>query len=208
MNRASAILGAALLLAATATVAWFARERLTAPEPLPVLDTLGGEFSLPGTNGREVALADFRGRLVLLNFGFTSCPDVCPTVLARMHQLLRNLGPDAAEVQPLFVTIDPTRDTPERLGPYLAHFGPGFIGLYGSEQQVAQVAALFRVFYQRTPLPAPLDYGFMHSEHIYLIDRTGRVRATFGGAVRDADMAATVRRLLDEPAARGGESRS
>jgi protein SCO1/2 len=196
MSRATAILLATLLLAAASGAAWLWRDRLV--PPLPVLDTLGGDFSLLDTAGRRVALRDFRGRVVLLNFGFTSCPDVCPTVLARMRETLRELGPAATAVQPVFVTIDPARDTPERLAPYLAFFDPAFVGLLGTESQVQAVAALFRVYTERTTLPPPLDYGFAHSDQIYLIDRRGRVRATFGNALRAQQMALTIQRLLAE----------
>jgi protein SCO1/2 len=151
-----------------------------------------------------VTLADFRGRVVLLNFGFTTCPDVCPTVLSRMRQVLEDLGPEAAAVAPLFVTIDPERDTPERLAPYLAHFSPAFVGLSGSEAEVRAASAPFKAFYERTPMPAPMEYGFAHSDQIYLLDREGRVRATFGNALRVPEMTATVRRLLLE-SNRGGD---
>lgn len=196
MSRGTALLLAAVLLTASAALGWMLRERSV--PPLPVLYTLGGEFVLEDTAGRARASGDFRGRLVLLNFGFTSCPDVCPTALTRMHQLLRELGPAAADVVPVFVTLDPARDTPERLGPYLAHFDPALIGLRGSERQVGAVAALFKVHVERTPLPPPLEYGFVHSDQLYLLDRRGRVRATFGNALRVPEMAATVRRLLAE----------
>lgn len=134
---------------------------------------------------------------MLLNFGFTSCPDVCPAVLARMRQLLLGLGDAAAEVQPLFVTVDPARDTLEVLKPYLGYFHPAFIGLSGTEEQVRAAAELFKVYYAREESPQ-IGYGFTHSDRIYLIDREGRVRATFAAYTTDDEMLAAVRQLIDE----------
>jgi protein SCO1/2 len=163
--------------------------------PLPVLDTLGGDFRLASTRGGELSLGELRGELVLLNFGYTSCPEVCPTVLARMRALLLDLTSLGIEVRPLFVTLDPQRDNLDALGRYLGHFHPELVGLRGSAQQTTAVARGYRVFHERHALASGLDYGFDHSVHIYLIDQLGRVRATFGSNVPIADMVTTVRRL-------------
>jgi protein SCO1/2 len=167
-------------------------------ESLPVLDDLGGEFSLPSTLGREVALSDYRGELVLLNFGFTSCPDVCPTVLAKMRALLLDLDALGIRVQPLFVTLDPERDSVPTLTRYLEHFHPALVGMTGSPEQIATVAARYRVLHEREPLDSALGYGITHSSHIYLIDSSGRVRAMFGGSHRLSDMLDDTRRLAAE----------
>jgi protein SCO1 len=197
MSRARAYLIAALVLAAAVVAIRMATPLFAPQAPLPVLEGLGGEFTLPSTLGRETRLADFRGRLVLLDFGFASCPDVCPTVLSRMRQALLALGPEAADVQALFVTIDPERDTLDVLRPYVAHFHPSFVAMSGTPEATRTVAALFRVYYEREANPQ-LGYGFSHSDQIYLIDREGRVRATFGNSVTTAEMVATLRRLLAE----------
>ncbi|MEQ8861255.1 MAG: SCO family protein [Pseudomonadales bacterium] len=165
-----------------------------APE-LPLLEDIGGALQAPSTRGREVSLADFRGRVVLLNFGFTSCPDVCPTVLARMRALLLDLDALNVSVQPLFVTIDPERDRLPALDRYLRHFHPRLIGLRPKPDELERIAARYRAVYQRESMPSGVDYGFAHSSHIYLIDQEGRVRAMFGAGARLPEMVASVRRL-------------
>lgn len=165
-----------------------------APE-LPVLEGIGGALEAPSTRGREVSLADFRGRVVLLNFGFTSCPDVCPTVLARMRAVLLDLDALDVPVQPLFVTIDPERDRLPALDRYLSNFHPRLIGLRPEPDELARIAARYRAIYQREAMPSGLDYGFAHSSHIYVIDGEGRVRAMFGAGARIPEMVASVRQL-------------
>jgi protein SCO1/2 len=184
-----------------AVLAWQLSQRRS-PEPLPVLYTLGGDFALDSTLGGTTRLSDFRGALVLLNFGYTGCPDVCPTALSRMGSVLERLPPGAAgrdRIRPLFVTLDPMVDTVERLTPYLGYFDPSFVGLTGSETDISRVAADYKVHYQREPDVSQTGYAISHSAHIYLIDSTGRVRATFGQSVPVERMALTVSRLLGEP---------
>lgn len=184
-----ALLGIATLLLATATVV-LATVALR-PQPLPVLDTLGGDFTLSSTLGHDVSLADYRGRLVLLNFGFAQCPDVCPAVLARMRALLLDLEALGIEPQPLFVTIDPERDTVDALARYVAHFHPALVGLTGSPAVLDEVAEQYRVYVEREAMASQAEYGFAHSTHIYLIDTRGRVRAMFGASH-------TLERMVDE----------
>jgi len=166
------------------------------PAPdLPILEDIGGALQAPSTRDREVSLDDFRGRVVLLNFGFTSCPDVCPTALARMRTLLLDLEALDVDVQPLFVTIDPQRDRLPGLDRYLSNFHPRLIGLRPEPDELERIAARYRAVYEREEMPSGLGYGFAHSSHIYLIDGDGRVRAMFGGAARIAEMVAAVRRV-------------
>lgn len=193
-RRRQLALGTVTLLLAAAT-AVLATPALRPAQPLPILDTLGGDFTLPSTLGRDVSLDDYRGRLVLLNFGFTQCPDVCPAVLARMRALLLDLAALGIEPQPLFVTIDPERDTAERLQDYVAHFHPALVGLSGSAGQLARVFDQYRVYAEREVLDSEAEYGFAHSAHIYLIDHHGRVRAMFGAGHTLERMTAEVRRL-------------
>lgn len=135
----------------------------------------GKEFSLPDFNGTPRTLADFRGKVVTLFFGYTHCPDVCPITLAEMAQVLRELGPDAARVQVLFVTVDPERDTPQVLSQYVPAFNPSFLGLVGDAEATARVAREFKVFYQKQPLKTG-GYSVDHSAGTYIIDGQGRLR--------------------------------
>lgn len=185
---------ATALLALAGVMAWqVAGSR--AETPLPVLYTLGGDFELPSTLGVS-RLADFRGQVVLLNFGFTRCPDICPTALARMRDVMEGLAPQDARA--LFVTLDPDFDTIDRLRPYVAHFDQRMVGMSGSAQQIDATAQLYKVFAERQPIESELGYTIAHSAQIYLIDGSGQVRATFGESVTVEAMRKTVRQLLQE----------
>lgn len=164
--------------------------------PLPVIDSLGGDITLPSTQGPGTRLSDYQGKLVLLNFGFTTCPDVCPAALSRMREVLNAVDPDGGQLQLIFVTIDPERDTIEKLRDYLAYFHPSFVGMSGSDEQIEVAAGLFKVYYQRENLESGIDYGFAHSDQIYLLDKQGRVRATFGSSVTPQQMVKDVQHLL------------
>lgn len=168
----------------------------TLKKQLPIIETLGGDFSLPSTEGRTVKLSEFRGKVVLLNFGFTSCPDVCPTVLAKIRALLETLGDQSDEIQPLFVTIDPDRDSIEKLSSYLPYFHPSIIGLRGDDNELAAVADLYKVLYQEEELDSELGYGFLHNDHIYLIDQQGQVRAMYSGSAKPETIVKEIKTLL------------
>ncbi len=141
---------------------------------------VGGPFVLDGPDGRRVRDTDFRGRAMAVFFGFTHCPDICPTALARMTEVLDALGADADAVQPLFVSVDPRRDTPALLKDYVAHFSPRILGLTGSEAEIAAVARAYRVYYRINgdPQTNP-NYLVDHSGFVYVIDRSGRFVGTF-----------------------------
>jgi protein SCO1/2 len=134
---------------------------------------IGAPFALRDPEGRRVALADFRGKLVLLYFGYATCPDVCPTDLAQMGLALGALGAAADEVQPLFVTLDPQRDTPAVLREYARVFHPRFVSLTGSEDEVRRVATDFKVFFEKVALPGG-GYAIDHTAYTFLLDREGR----------------------------------
>jgi protein SCO1/2 len=189
MTRAGVLVIALTLLLAAA--GW----RLANPSeaPLPVLDTLGGDFRLPSTLAESSTLAQFNDQVVLLNFGFTSCPQICPVTLARMREVVGSFADQDAAVRPLFVTLDPKRDSVERMRTYLKPFGKTFVGFTGTPDQISEVARLYKVYvaYEDTD-------GLVHSSQIYLIDRNGRVRATFGQSATVAAMTETVGRLLRE----------
>ena len=138
--------------------------------------TYGKELQLTGHDGKPHALADFRGKVVALFFGYVQCPDVCPTTMVTLADVMRQLGPDAARVQVLFVTVDPERDTQSILAEYVPAFNPSFLGLWGDAEATARVAKEFRVFYQKRPGTVPNTYTMDHSAGTYLFDTEGRLR--------------------------------
>lgn len=166
---------------------------------LPVVSGLGGDFSLPSTNGTDLALADLRGKVVLLNFGFTHCPDICPLVLTRMGAALRELeaqGADMARVQSVFVTFDPERDTLDHLREYVAYFHPSIVGLRGDATQTADLARQYKVIYLKQDAGSASGYAFQHSDFIYVIDTVGRVRLLVGSKDPEVAIVEAVKRLL------------
>jgi protein SCO1/2 len=157
--------------------------------------SFGKELNLLDHNGKPRSLGDFRGKVIAVFFGFTHCPDACPTTLAEMAQVMRELGPDADRVQVLFVTVDPERDTPAVLKQYVPSFHPSFLGLAGDAEATARVAKEFKVFYQKQPLKEG-GYSVDHSAGTYFFDPEGRLRlfAPFGQG--GAPMLHDVRLLL------------
>ena len=138
--------------------------------------SFGRELSLADHHGKARTLADFRGKAVVIFFGYTQCPDVCPTALSTLAEAMRRLGPDAARVQVLFVTVDPERDTAELLSRYVPAFHPTFLGLRGDAEATARVAKEFKVLYQKVPGQTPDTYTMDHSAGLYLFDPQGRLR--------------------------------
>lgn len=134
------------------------------------------DFHLTDASGRARSLADYRGKLVVMFFGYTQCPDVCPTTMSELKSVMKQLGPDADRVQVLFVTLDPGRDTPALLAQYVPAFDPRFVGLYGDDATTARTAKEFKVFYQRVPGPTPTSYTLDHTAGTYVFDTQGRVR--------------------------------
>lgn len=134
------------------------------------------EFSLRGSDGAELKLSRYRGKLVLLVFGFTNCPEVCPTTLATLAEARKALGADAAAVQVVYVTVDPERDDVTRIRQYLVAFDPGFVGGTGSPDALAAVRKSYGVAADKVAKPGG-GYGMSHSSSVYLIDREGRLRA-------------------------------
>jgi len=171
------------------------RSLLAAAFALPVLPWLAGcdprpqfkgvdltgadyarDLQLTDADGKVRTLADFRGKAVVLFFGFTQCPDVCPTTLTEVTQARQLLGPDGERVQPVFVTLDPERDTPEVLKAYVANFGSGIVALRGTPEQTAAVAKDFKVYYRKVDGKTPGSYTLDHSAASYLYDPEGRLR--------------------------------
>jgi protein SCO1/2 len=174
---------APLLLAAAASSSAAPAAALKAgvfepPRPAP-------EFALRGSDGSELNLSRFRGKVVLLSFGFTQCPAVCPTTLATLAQARRALGPSADAVQVVFVTVDPERDAPAQMKAYLAAFDPSFIGGTGRPEALAAVRKSYGVVAEKVPMGA--SYAVDHTSSIFLIDRQGKLRAMmpYGRDARD-----------------------
>lgn len=191
MHRRSFILGAAAGLLPLAGC----------DQPAPhytAIDVTGAPFdtafSLDGPGGRKYALADFRGKYVMLFFGFTQCPDVCPTALSRAVEIRRQLGKDAARVQVVFITIDPERDTPALLAEYMAAFDPGFIGLHGDMHQTAQVAANFKIYYKK--VASGSSYTMDHTALTYVLDDKGQMRLAMKHQSTAEECAADLRSLM------------
>jgi len=136
----------------------------------------GQDFQLTDHNGKPKTLSDFRGKTVILFFGYTHCPDVCPTTLSELAAALRLLGKKASKVQVLFVTIDPARDTQELLAKYVPAFNADFLGLYGNETSTEKVAKDFRIFYQKHQSKSGNGYEMDHSAGTYVFDQAGKLR--------------------------------
>lgn len=147
----------------------------TYAEPYPVAP----DFALTRPNGNSFRLSERRGRIIVLFFGYTSCPDVCPTTMAELNQALEKLDDQAAQVQVLFVTVDPQRDTPERVQEYVDHFNPNFIGLSGSEAELAKVWNDYGVFREVVEGTSAAGYLVNHTARVTLIDRQGNLRVSF-----------------------------
>ena len=178
-------LGAAALLALAAGLA-------VAQSPDPVADErrrvdaarlmndlmlgkdVGGDFTLTDARGRKRSLGEFRGRVVVLYFGFTTCPDICPTDMLAIGKAVKALGKEAKAIQPLFVTLDPARDKPKVIAEYVRNFHPSFVALTGSGDEIRRVASAYKVFYEKVPVEGAFGYTIDHSSFTFLIDREGR----------------------------------
>ncbi|MEP7276780.1 MAG: SCO family protein [Betaproteobacteria bacterium] len=160
--------------------------------------SFGREIALTDHNGKPRTLADFRGKAVIVFFGFTQCPDVCPTTLAMLADAVKRLGPDAERVQVLFVTVDPERDTAELLSKYVPAFDPRFLGLRGDADATARTAKEFKVIYQKQPGTTPGSYSMDHSAGLYAFDPQGRIRLYIGHNQGADVVAHDLRALLSE----------
>lgn len=154
------------------------------------------EFALTDAAGKRRTLADFRGKLVVVFFGFAQCPDVCPTTLSDLAQVRKLLGADADRIQVVFITVDPERDSPQVLASYVPAFDPSFIGLTGSSEEIAAVAREFKIFYQKVAGKTETSYTIDHTAGAYVFDREGRVRLFIRHGTRAEAIASDVQRLL------------
>lgn len=160
---------------------------------------IGGPFSLVDQTGTVRTEKDFRGKLMLIYFGYTFCPDACPTALQVMSVALDKLGDKAQAVTPIFITVDPARDTPKHMGEYVKNFHQGMVGLSGSAEQIKQAAKVYRVYYRKAEPAAgspPGDYLMDHSSIVYLMDREGRYITHFTHQSSSEQIEAAIREHL------------
>lgn len=186
---AAAVLGVALAGSAAANPAAFKAGVFDPPRAAP-------DFALQGSDGHELRLSRFRGKVVLLAFGYSSCPEVCPVTLATFAQARRKLGTAAADVQVVYVTVDPERDVSKRLEEFLGAFDPTFIGGTGSEAQLAAVRRAYGITAKK--IPSRHGYTYAHSSFTYLLDRTGRIRALMPYGHSSDDFVHDLKILLNE----------
>jgi protein SCO1/2 len=156
---------------------------------------IGGPFKLTDQNGKPITERDLKGRPSLVFFGFTHCPEVCPTTLFDISEILNRLGPDAAKVNAVFITVDPERDSPPVLKDYLASFNPRLTGVGGDAEQLAAVAKAYRVYYKKVPLKDG-DYTMDHTAIVYLMDKNGQFVAPFSLKRKPEESVAELRRYL------------
>jgi len=168
------------------------------------VDITGAEYAnaldLPDVDGRMRHLSDFKGKVTVVFFGYTQCPDVCPTTMVELAQVKKALGADGNRLQGVFVTVDPERDTPELLKAYVANFDPTFVALRGTPEQTKAAAKNFKIFYSKAPGPTAGSYTVDHTAGSFVFDPQGRVRlfARYGAGA-DA-LQADLKALLDESA--------
>ncbi len=158
----------------------------------------GRGFALTDHNGKRRTLADFRGTVVALFFGFTHCPDMCPTTMAMLGEAVRKLEGEAGNVQVLFVTVDPKRDTPQVLAQYVPAFHPTFLGLYADEETIARTAKEFKVYFKAQPPDEHGSYAVDHSGQVFVFDRSGRLRLVVRSGTTADSIAHDLRLLLQE----------
>ena len=162
--------------------------------------SFGRDFALTDHTGKPRTLADYRGKAVAIFFGYTQCPDVCPTTLSALAEAMKKLGPDADRVQVLFITVDPSRDTPELLAAYVPAFDRRFAGLYGDAAATERVAKEFKVIYQKQPGATPSTYTVDHSTGTYIFDPQGRLRLYVSNGQSPDVLAHDLRELLHSTA--------
>ena len=192
---------ASLLLSLFVSIVMLAATGIASATDFRSSDVTGQGYGnvISGLVGPEGAYTrdDFKGRVTVLLFGFTHCPDICPTALMNLSAVLDQLGEDRGLVQIAFITVDPERDTPEVLQDYMSSFGPNFVGLTGEPDAIRQVAKAFKVFFQKAPLPGG-DYTMDHSVAIYVLDKHARVRLMFTMNRPLEDIAHDILELLRE----------
>lgn len=160
---------------------------------------LGQNLNMQDSNGTLRTLNDFKGKVLVVFFGYTQCPDVCPTALSQLAQAMQILGDQASEVQVIMITVDPERDTPALLNEYVQLFHPDFIGLSGTAAQLHKTAQSFKAFYIKAPSLQAGQYGMDHSSAFYLLDQTGAIRSLLPGEATPEDLAHDLSVLIQSP---------
>jgi protein SCO1 len=154
------------------------------------------ELALTDHTGKPRTMSDFKGKVVVLFFGYTHCPDVCPTTMSDLKQTMKLLGEQANDVQVLFVTVDPQRDTQAILAQYVPYFDKRFIGLYGSLQQTAEMMGNFKIYYSKVDSKTPGDYTIDHSGGLYVFDKQGKIRLYMDNTEKAAQMVSDLQHFL------------
>jgi cytochrome oxidase Cu insertion factor (SCO1/SenC/PrrC family) len=160
---------------------------------------VGGPFTLTDQSGRRRSDSEFRGKLLLVYFGYTYCPDICPTDLQQIGLAIEHLGEDGSAVQPLFITIDPARDTPDVLAQYVPSFYPRLIGLTGTADEIAAVAHEYKVIYRKYQPTDGGPYMIDHTGFTYIIDPSGKYRGVIPPGTPEDRMQETIRTILEQP---------
>jgi protein SCO1/2 len=155
-------------------------------------------FTLTGPGGESVSLIDFRGKVVMLYFGYTFCPDVCPATMVEIRNAVQALGSKADDVQVIMVSLDPERDTPDVLEKYVAHFNPSFIGLTGTEDEITIASAPLGIFYEKEEGSAATGYLLNHTATVMVLDKRGYLRLLYPFGTSGEDIAADLRQLVRE----------
>ncbi|UCC53662.1 MAG: SCO family protein [Anaerolineaceae bacterium] len=158
---------------------------------------LAADFTLTGLNGEPVSLHDFRGQAVMIYFGYTFCPDVCPATMVELAQASEMLGKDAEKVQVILISLDPDRDTPQKLNEYVTHFDPSFIGITGSEDEIAAVATLYGIFYEKHEGTVATGYLIDHTASVVTIDPDGYLRLVYPFNTPAEDIAEDLQHLVN-----------
>ena len=153
------------------------------------------DFTLTSANG-DVSISSFRGKIVLIYFGYTFCPDICPGTLGNVAQALRDMGAQADDVQLIMVSLDPERDTPEKLAEYMGHFHPSFVGVTGSKEKLDEVASLYGIFYQKAEGSDATGYLIDHTATLMVLDREGYLKLVFPFGVTSQEIADDLKYMI------------
>ena len=193
-----------LVLAAADALAISGCERAAPPHHFNAIDLTGARyaqgFNLPDYDGKPRTLADFKGKVAVVFFGYTQCPDACPTTMAELAGILKTLGPDASRVQVVFISVDPSRDSPALLKSYVTNFRPDFLALRGDEAQTRAVIKDFKLIVEKVPGKTPDSYTIDHTAGTYIFDPQGRVRLFASQSLDPALLTDDLKALLAEKA--------
>jgi protein SCO1/2 len=160
---------------------------------------IGGDFNLLDSSGKMLSSKTFRGRYMLIYFGYSSCPDICPTSLLLMTSALQQLGPEARKIVPIFISLDPARDTPEKIATYVQNFSPNLVGLTGNKKQIRKVADDYKIYFKKIAVKnSAADYMIDHSGFIYLIDEDGKYLAHFSHKISEQQLVDGLRKNIEE----------